>query len=462
MTDENHKRNRLDLAAIRERLAATRGEQYWRSLEEVAETEGFQEFLHREFPQGASEWLDPFGRRTFLKLMGASLALAGLAGCSTSAAPTDTKIVPYVKPPEELVPGTPLYYATAMPFGGYATGLLAKSVMGRPIKVEGNPKHPASLGAADTFAQTSVLTLYDPDRSQSVNQGGLISSWGSFQDAMATALQNQSTNQGAGLRLLTETVTSPTLASQIKALLSTYPQAKWHQYEPAGRDAVRAGAQFAFGEYVETIYHLDKADVILALDSDFLTTGPGNLRYARDFADRRRIQGGNPTMNRLYAVESTPTNTGAMADHRIPLKASEVGGFARAVAGALGVQGVGAGQVPQAYAKWLAALVRDLQAHRGTSLIVAGEWQPPHVHALAHAMNFALGNVGSTLTYTDPVEANPVDQMASLKGLVQDMNAGKVQVLVILGGNPIFTAPADSEVRRGHGQGGAARPPQLV
>ncbi len=443
MTEKREKRERLDLEAIRERLALTRGEQYWRSLEEIAETEGFQEFLHREFPQGASEWLDPFGRRTFLKLMGASLALAGLAGCSTSAAPTDKKIVPYVKPPEELVPGIPLYYATAMPLGGYATGLLAKSVEGRPIKVEGNPKHPASLGAADAFAQTSVLTLYDPDRSQAVNQGGLISSWGAFQDAMATALQNQSNSQGAGLRLLTETVTSPTLASQIKALLGTYPQAKWHQFEPTSRDAARAGAQLAFGEYLETVYHLDKADVVLTLDSDFLTTGPGSLRYAHDFADRRRIQGGSPTMNRLYAVENTPTNTGAMADHRLPLKASEVEGFARALAVALGVQGVSSGQAAPSYAKWLAALVRDLQAHRGTSLIVAGDGQPAVVHALAHTMNSALGNVGSTLTYTNPVEARPVDQMASLQELVQDMNAGKVQVLVILGGNPVFTAPAD-------------------
>jgi MoCo/4Fe-4S cofactor protein with predicted Tat translocation signal len=432
---------RLNLAAIRERLASTRGEEYWRSLEELAGTEEFQALLHREFPENASDWMDAVSRRGFLQLMGASLALAGLSACTNQP---DERIVPYVRAPEEIVPGKPLFFATAMPLGGFATGLLAESHMGRPTKVEGNPKHPASLGATDVFAQASLLTLYDPDRSQVIMKAGQIGSWSAFLAEVALALDKERTRQGSGIRILTETVTSPTLASQLRALLAAFPQAKWHQYEPAGRDNVRLGARLAFGEFVEAHYRLDKADVILALDSDFLTMGPGCLRYAHDFVERRRPHGKDPRMNRLYAVESTPTSTGTMADHRLALRASEIESFARAVARGLGAVG-GAGEPTPSgpHAKWIEAVVRDLQGRRGASLVMAGDGQPAAVHALAHAMNQALGNVGSTVVYTDPVEANPVDQMASLGELTQDMDAGKVSALVILGGNPVFTAPAD-------------------
>ncbi len=235
--------NTLDLAAIRERLASTRGPEYWRSLEELADSEEFQALLAREFPENASEWMDPVSRRGFLKLMGASLALAGLSACTTQP---DERIVPYVRAPEEIVPGKPLFFATAISLGGYATGLLAESHMGRPTKVEGNPKHPASLGATDAFAQASVLSLYDPDRSQAITGSGKISSWNAFLAALSGALEQQKARRGAGLRILTETVTSPTLASQLRALLSMYPAAKWDQYGPAGREggsAARAGSR---------------------------------------------------------------------------------------------------------------------------------------------------------------------------------------------------------------------------
>jgi MoCo/4Fe-4S cofactor protein with predicted Tat translocation signal len=431
----------LNLAAIRGRLASARGQEYWRSLEELAGTEEFQSLLGREFPENASDWMDPVSRRGFLQLMGASLALAGLSACT---GPPDERIVPYVRAPEEVVPGKPLFFATAMPFGGFATGLLVESHEGRPTKVEGNPKHPASLGATDVFAQASVLTLYDPDRSQVLTKAGQIGSWSAFLAELGFALDGERARQGSGIRILTETITSPTLASQLRAFLAMFPSTKWHQYEPAGRDGARLGARLAFGEFVETQYRLDKADVILALDSDFLTVGPGCLRYAHDFANRRKILGHDARMNRLYVVESTPTCTGTMADHRLALRAGEIEGFARAVARGLGVPG-GAGEPAFSgpLAKWIEALVRDLQGHRGASLVLAGDGQPPAVHALAHAMNQALGNVGSTVIYTDPVEANPVDQVASLQALVADMDAGKVNLLVILGGNPVFTAPAD-------------------
>ncbi len=437
---------RLDLAAIRARLSEARGQEYWRCLEELAAVEGFQEFLHREFPRQASTWIDPVDRREFLKLMGASLALAGLGGCYSSApAPTNEKIVPYVQAPEEVVPGKPLFFATAMPLAGFGTGLLVESHEGRPTKVEGNPGHPASLGASDVFAQASVLTLYDPDRSQVVTKAGRISTWNTFFTELNGELETQRLRQGSGLRLLTETITSPTLASQLRDFLAKFPGAKWHQYEPGGRDAARAGARLAFGEDAGVHYRFDRAEVILALDADFAGCGPGSVRYARDFADRRRVRVGHAQMNRLYAVESMPTVTGTMADHRLRLRPSEMEGFARAVARGLGVGGEegSGGGAASAHAKWIAAVARDLQRHRGASLVLAGDQQPLRVHALAHAMNVALGNAGTTAIYTDPIEANPADQMESLRALVRDMEAGVVDVLVILGGNPVYMAPAD-------------------
>src|SRR5262249_54631433 len=323
---------------------------------------------------------------------------------------------------------------------------------------------PASLGATDAFAQASTLTLYDPDRSQVVIRNGQISTWNAFLDAMAGEQDTQRGRQGAGLRVLTETVTSPTLAAQLRELLDMFPVAKWHQYEPAGRDTVRTGARLAFGEYVDVHYRFDKADVILALDADFLFQVPGSVRYARDFIAKRRVGAGQAAMNRLYVVESTPTITGAMADHRLPLRAREIEPFARAVArelGALedggakidaGIQqadehqlrpSIGNARFSAIYSQWIKAVASDLRRNRAAGIVVAGDQQPPVVHALAHAMNQALGNVGNTVIYTDPVEANPVDQTASLRELIQDMAGGGVDMLVILGGNPGFMAPAD-------------------
>jgi len=428
----------VDLSAIRTRLAAAQGQRYWRSLEEVAETEGFREWLEREFPQGASVWNDPIGRRDFLKLMAASLALAGLGACTR---PPEEKIVPYVKAPEEIIPGKPLFFASAATLGGFATGIVVESHMGRPTKIEGNSNHPASLGATTVFAQASVLGLYDPDRSQVVLQAGRISTWDAFLSALNTRLAVEQGRQGTGLRVLTETVTSPTLASQLRALLNKFPAATWHQYEPAGRDTARTGARLAFGEPVETHYRFDRAAVILALDADFLACGPASLRYASDFAARRRVVAGQAAMNRLYTVESTPSLTGAMADHRLPLRAADIESFARAVAREVEIEVEAA--TPLANANWIGALARDLKNHRGASVVVAGDQQPPIVHALAHAINHALGNVGRTVVYTEPVEANPVDQAQSLRELVEAMEAGRVDTLVILGGNPVYSAPAD-------------------
>ncbi|HVF90673.1 MAG TPA: TAT-variant-translocated molybdopterin oxidoreductase, partial [Blastocatellia bacterium] len=362
-----NKGNDLDLTSIGSRLNASSGKEFWRSLEELADTDEFQELLHREFPQQASEFTDPVGRRRFLKLMGASLALAGLTACTRQ--PTEI-ITPYVRQPEELVPGKPLFYATAMPLDGIGTGLLVENHEGRPTKVEGNPDHPASLGATDTFAQAAILSLYDPDRSQTLTYLGEIQPWSAFLGAIRPALSAQQPLGGAGLRILTETVTSPTLANQLRNILAAYPSAKWHQYDPAGRGSAREGGRAAFGQYVNTIYKFEKADVILSIDSDFLNCGPASLVYSREFASRRRVNGeageaNAKGMSRLYAVESTPTLTGAKADHKIPLRPSQVEPFPRAMAAALGVQGARAGSVEGVPADWIPAVARDLQGHRG-------------------------------------------------------------------------------------------------
>jgi molybdopterin-containing oxidoreductase family iron-sulfur binding subunit len=433
------KRKQLDLATVKARIEQTTGPEYWRSLEELAGSAEFQEMMHREFPKGASEWLDGFSRRGFLKTMGASLALAGLTGCTRMP---NTEIVPYVKQPENVVPGRPMFYATAFTLGGYASPILVESHLFRPTKVEGNPQHPASLGGTDVYAQASILDLYDPDRAQNITYLGDVRSWNAFMEAVRGPMNVQKSLAGSGVRILTQTVSSPTLAAQIRGYLEKNPQAKWHVYEPINRDNVYEGAKLAFGEPVETRYDLSKADVILSLDADFLYAGfPGAPRYTRDFAARR-----NPdaNMNRLYVVESTPSSTGMKADHRIPVRASDIEGFARALAAITGTDyGIAGGK--NEIGRSLLAIWKDLQAHKGSSLIIVGDHQPPAVHALAHTLNQLLGNVGKTVYYTDPVDANPVNRNESLHALVEDIRTGKVDLLLILGGNPAYDAPAELE-----------------
>jgi molybdopterin-containing oxidoreductase family iron-sulfur binding subunit len=372
---------------------------------------------------------DDLNRREFLSVMAASMAFAALSGCS--AAPPE-KIVPYVRPPEELLPGKPIVFATSMPSpSGYGLGLLVESHEGRPIRISGNPDHPASLGSTDIFAHASLLALYDPDRSQTVSQNGRISTWDAFITRLNEPMGRLQSHGGDGLRILTETVTSPTLTDLLNQILAKYPAAKWHQYEPAHRDNSRAGAQLAFGKVVDTQYHFEEADVVVALDSDFLSWPAGNLNYARNFAARRKIEPGAKTMNRLYAIESGMTITGAMADHRFPVRSSAIVEIARAIAN------------NAAQPAWIPRLVEDVETHRGRSIIMAGEVQPPEVHALAHLINSRLGNVGKTVFYTEPVESNPQSSTDSLRQLNADMTAGRVDTLVIIGGNPAYTAPAD-------------------
>ena len=445
---------RLDLAELREKLGRKPAPEVWRSLEELAETPEFEEFLHREFPRQASEMvdgrMDGVSRRGFLQLAGASLALAGLTGC-TKQPPEG--IVPYVRQPEYIVPGRPLFFATTLLHSGYAHGVLAESHMGRPTKIEGNPEHPASLGATDVFAQAAVLTLYDPERSQSIVHNGRTGTWGAFVAEMGNRLRAAQGLGGEGVRILTGTVTSPTLVAQMQDLLTRFPRARWHQWEAAGSHHGHAAATRAFGRPLATRYDFAAARVVLAIDSDVLTQGPGNVRYQRDFARTRRVRKGNLQMSRLYAVESIPTNTGTLADHRLPLPAAEIEAFTLALAQAVGAVapegGAGGGDVlTDARArKFVQAIAQDLRANAGASIVAADEYASPAVQVLVHGINQALGNAGRTVFQTVPVEAAPpgqVSQVESMRQLVADMNAGRVELLLMLGGvNPVYTAPMD-------------------
>jgi Fe-S-cluster-containing dehydrogenase component/anaerobic selenocysteine-containing dehydrogenase len=404
---------------------------YWRTLEEyegAAPPAEEPQAVDQEPPSEES-------RRRFLTLMAGSLAFGGLAACTRQ--PTEF-IVPYVDPPEKVIPGKPQFYATAVPVNGIAQGVIVESHLGRPTKVEGNPDHPGSLGASDVLSQACLMELYDPDRAREITFHENGQSWDNFLAALYAALDPLRARNGEGFRILTETVTSPSLGDRIQAVLAALPMARWHQWEPAGAHSARQGAQMAFGRSLNTYYRLENADVIVALDSDFLACGPATTRYAHDYANRRR-RGDRLDMNRLYAVESAMTATGGKADHRLPLRYAEVETFARELSAAIGGQ-----PAPDAkYGPWTAAIARDLMAHRGACAIIPGDQQSPAVHALAHGMNAALGNPGQTVIYTDPLEVRPEDQIASIRALAEDLEAGKVDVLLILGGNPIYNAPAD-------------------
>jgi MoCo/4Fe-4S cofactor protein with predicted Tat translocation signal len=439
---------KLDLTSVREKIdAATAhdarektGPQYWRSLQELAGSKEFQEALHREFPKGASEWLDTVSRRGFLKVMGASLGLAGMTACVKLP---NEPIVPYVRQPENVIPGRSQFYATAVTLGGYASPVLVESHLGRPTKIEGNDLHPASLGGTDIFTQAALLGLYDPDRSQSVISMGDQRSFPAFLSAIRGPLSAQKALQGAGIRILSTTISSPTLADQLQNLLKIYPQAKWHVYEPVNRDNVLEGAKMAFGQPVETRYDFSKADIIVSLDADFLYGGfPGNTRYIRDYAKRRDPDNG--MMNRLYVIESTPSATGAKADHRVPMRALDIEYLGRFIASGLGISpGQGLSTLTGATGEIVTRAAAELVSHQGSGLVIVGDHQPPSMHALVHLINAKLGNVGKTVFYTDPIDANPINQTESLKELVADMNAGKVDLLIILGGNPVYDAPCD-------------------
>ena len=427
---------KMTLAEVRARLDGKTGKRFWRNLDDLAETPEFQELMQTEFPRqaGNGEWANPVTRRGFMKVMGASFALAGLAGCTKQP---DEPIYPYIKQPEDLVLGTPTFFATAYPFPTGAIPVLVKSYAFRPVKIEGNPEHPVSKGKADTFTQGSLLDLYDPDRSQHVRLRGQNSDWPSFQEQfIAGTGQLQG---GQGLYFLSEATTSPTFAAQWKQVQGKFPQARLIQYEPAGGDAYRSASKAAFGGYYDTQYRLEDADVILSLDADFLggIHFPGFLPMAAAYADRHRFEAGKP-MNRMYVVETMPTVTGFKAEHRLALKPSEVDAFATALA-----SGNGAGLTNPDAQKFLSVVLDDLKKSGGRCAVIAGPQSSAACVGAAAALNAQSGAVGKTVVYTTPVHSIPSEGGADLQSLVADMNAGKVKWLVMLGTNPLYNAPAD-------------------
>ncbi|MFL6526817.1 MAG: molybdopterin oxidoreductase, partial [Chthoniobacterales bacterium] len=357
----------------------------------------WQSAIGNEFAPGANDWPNELSRRKFLQLMGASIALAS-TGCTRNP---PEHIVPYVKQPEEIIPGKPLFYATALTLGGFARGVLIETHEGHPTKIEGNPDHPASVGASDVFMQAELLTLFDPDRSQAVLHEKQISTWDALVGELTAAGPKWKTDGGAALRILTRHETSPTFLDQIRRLLAKYPAAKWHEYEPLARAST-------------AIYHFDKAEVVVSLGTDFLCDSAAGLRYTRDFAQARRAA------NRLYVAESTPTLTGAMADHRFIMSPDELGQFARDLESGSGS---------------LKAIADDLRAHAGRCVVVADVLEP-----IARRINDALDNTGTTVEY---IAQQPAGR--DLRELVDEIRAGAVETLIIISGNPAYDAPTNFE-----------------
>jgi molybdopterin-containing oxidoreductase family iron-sulfur binding subunit len=404
-----------------------------------------------EFPPGA-DVLGALDRRRFMEMLGATLALAGTAGCKVAQPPE--RIVPYGGP-EYLVPGEERFFATAFEVGGYGTGILGESNEGRPTKIEGNPGHPASLGATDARAQASVLSLYDPDRSRVVRHLDDIVTWGEFLTSLSVELESVRENRGRGLRLLTGAITSPTLIFEIRQLLAGLPEAGWQHWEPFGRHRMKAATIRAYGRYLEPLYHFEAADVVFSLGADFMGNLPGSLRYARHFVNRRRlhavpdpssVEREEDLMNRLWVAETFPTTTGSMADERIVVRPSDMVWVARSLASRLGV-GPAPGQSPRLapLEERIALAAEELASHRRSCLVLAGEEQPPEVHAAAFGINQVLENLARTVTFVPGVEPEGNDHLASLDTLRQEMENGDVDTLLVYGTNPAFTAPADFE-----------------
>jgi molybdopterin-containing oxidoreductase family iron-sulfur binding subunit len=432
------------------------GRAYWRSLDELAATPAFRDWVERRFPRSMRELLDGgVDRRRFLQLMAASLGLAGLSGCRRP----ELHALPYTRAPEEVVPGLPTYYATAMPRRGGAAAVLVESHEGRPTKIEGNPKHPDSAGAADAIAQASVLDLYDPDRFSPVLRGGAASTWEAYDAFAAEHFAAIRGRKGRGLRILSEAVDSPSLDLLREHLRAVMPEARWHTYDPISSSNARAGAALAFGSPVVPRCRLERAGVVLALDCDFLGLEEDSGRHLAGFAEARRLGAPAVAMNRLYAVESRFSLTGGMADHRLRLPASEVldytAALARAVlagsgataalerallAGELGKQGAWNPRGATGAVPWIDEVAADLKAHTGRGLILAGRRQPPLVHALVHAMNAALGNLGQTIELRGAASTDGTGTLAELAGAI---DKGQVETLVMLGGNPAYDAPVD-------------------
>jgi molybdopterin-containing oxidoreductase family iron-sulfur binding subunit len=423
------------------------GPKYWRSLDQLADTPAFQEWVEREFPAGASELTDPVSRRHFVKIMSASFLLAGfgLTGCRRP----EEKILPFGNMPPGYVHGVAKHFATAMPTRSGAIPLVVKSHEGRPVKIEGNPQHPDSNGGTDVFAQASILNLYDPDRAQQFKRGGHVITRAEALDALAAMATQFRANQGKGLAFLAPRSTSPSRERLMRDIAAQMPNARWHRYEPVELARDEEAATVAFGKPVRPYYRFAQASVIVSLDNDFIGSEENAHLHIRGFAKGRRTAKPTDPMNRLYVVESLMTQTGANADHRLAVPPSAVAQAAGVLAekllgtpgGALIAAIKQAGPLGGPQAEWLAKCADDLlkPENKGKSLVLAGHRQPLAVHLVAQAINAALGNIGATVVYHDASDF----KFGTLAELRTALDGGAVDTLVILGGNPVYDAPAD-------------------
>jgi molybdopterin-containing oxidoreductase family iron-sulfur binding subunit len=425
---------------------------HWRSPEHLAQSPAVREAAGREFAPGASV-LEPADRRTFLGLMGATLALAGASGCVRRP---EEKIVPYTKSPEGIIPGVPQFYATAYALQGEGHPLVVECHEGRPTKVEGNPEHPAARGGTLPFVQAAVLDLYDPDRATGATRGGAAADQAQVLGELEARLKAAEAGGGEKLRVLARATSSPSYARLKAAAQKRFPRAKFYEYDPAGDAEAVAGAQLAFGRPLRAVVNYDRARVVVALDSDFLLTERGAVRANKLFAGGRRVRGPNDAMNRLYVAEPAFTVTGMNADHRLRVPAAAVEDLLLALAAELGRAGVALGPLagkarPSADLdpKWVAAAAKDLARQRGAAVVVVGQRQPAHVHALGYALNQALGNAGRTVQFLPAAASTP---LADVKALAGEMGSGAVDTVLVLGGNPVYDAPGDVDFARAYGR----------
>lgn len=421
--------------------------QYWRSLEELGGTDSFQEFVHREFPQAASEFPEGVSRRRWLQLMSASFALAGATGCRWET----EKIAPMVNRPDGYIPGKPQYYATNVSWAGGPKHLLVTSYDGRPIKVEGNPEHPSCMGSSDGFTQAATLSLYDPDRAKTPllrdGRESFAKEWSDFDAYFANridALSSAEGKGGAGLAILTPPLDSYTLFDALDKVTAKFPAAKFYSHTPISNENELAGTELAFGQPMRTHYRLEEASVIAAFDADILGSGPDSLKVARDYAEKRDPDG---EMNRLYSIESQFTTTGAAADHRLPAKSSAIGAMLSSLRDQVKTlvesdshdhgDKIEGEPTPE---QFIEVLADDLAHSPGISVVIVGAGQPANVHAIAHEINSLLGNLGKTVLFTE--EPAPAVEVGSIAELTDSISKGSVDTLLILDGNPAYDAPA--------------------
>ncbi len=420
------------------------GKQYWRSLEQLADTPEFKKFVEAEFPESVQELASPLSRRKFLSLMGASMAFAGLVSCRRPV----EKIIPYVVAPENIIPGVPRYYATIMPFGLSNYGLLVENHEGRPTKIEGNPAHPSSQGATNAFIQASILTLYDPDRSRDVRLNKAPQSWGAFVEFWRKQKEQFKQSKGRGLAVVSRSFSSPSLYEEYRRFKDLFPEATWAAYEAVSDENIFEGIKLASGKYWRPVYKMENARVILALDADFLLTESESVAAHKGFSRGRRVLKAGDPMNRLYVVENHFSITGGMADHRLRLKNSEIPVFLILVAQRLKQKGLKLDVQLPAVSElnvdevWLEAVADDLLKNRGKGLIVAGRYLDPQVHALVFALNSALGNVGNTVEFV-PVKDALLPSSARLAELRKQIEAGEIKTLILLDANLLYEGSAE-------------------